>query len=135
MQHRSYSTAIRQIFDSINQRESRSELRLHFVLPIANLGERREGGSGRRMRREKRAKRERVLHRRDRIGPSKWTSEGERERIIRQTEKLQMRKEINALVACKSSRTLLLSDNDKTRGSTVTPPKLQHKTQDKAHDL
>lgn len=51
MQHSSYSAAIRQIFDRINQRESGSQLRLHFVLPIANLVKKREGR--RRMRREK----------------------------------------------------------------------------------
>lgn len=51
MQHRGNSAAIRKIFDRINQRESRSQLRLHFILPIANLKKRREGGN-RRMRDE-----------------------------------------------------------------------------------
>lgn len=64
MQHSSYSTAIRQIFDRINQRESGSQLRLHFVLPIANLGERKEGRRRRRtVSREKKVKRGRVLQR------------------------------------------------------------------------
>lgn len=63
MQHSSYSAAIRQIFDRINQRESGSQLRLHFVLPIANLGKKREGRRRRRMMREKRVKRGRVVQR------------------------------------------------------------------------
>lgn len=37
VQHRSYSAAIRQILDAINQREGGSELRLDFVLSVANL--------------------------------------------------------------------------------------------------
>ena len=61
MQHSSYSAAIRQIFDRRDQRESRSQLRLHFVLPIANLGKKREGMRRRRMRQEKRVKTGRVV--------------------------------------------------------------------------
>ncbi len=83
MQHSSYSAAIRQIFDRINQRESRSQLRLHFVLPIANLQKMREGGRRRRMRREEQE-----------VGfrHSKQASEGKRGRIM---SKIQKKKIIN----------------------------------------
>lgn len=74
MQHSSYSAAIRQIFDRRNHGESWSQLRLHFVLPIANLGKKREGRKRTRMRREKRVKRGRVVQRQVGNKNSKWAS-------------------------------------------------------------
>lgn len=37
VQHSSYRTAIREIFNRRNQGESGRQLRLHFVFPVANL--------------------------------------------------------------------------------------------------
>lgn len=44
MQHRGNSTAVREIFDCVHQREGRGEFGSHFILPVANLRGRREGG-------------------------------------------------------------------------------------------